>query len=72
MRQLPTGDGAVEATVVVARDLVLDVIVAIVLVVILNARTAHYCPVQNLRVGPIEVVVVPVAGSWEISAGSEV
>ena len=60
-----------EASIVVNSNLVEDIVLTIVDVVVLVVRTSYQCTVKDLRVRTIEVIVVPVAWSRKVGAGTE-
>ena len=60
-----------EASIVVNSDLVEDIVLTIVDVVVLVIRTSYQCTVKDVRVRTIEVIVVPVAWSRKVRAGTE-
>jgi len=67
---LEPGNGRLEASVVVQRNLVVDVLLPQVLIVVVIVGSADQRPVQHLRIGFGAPVRFPVARSWAVLTGA--
>ena len=67
--KLPTSHCALEASIVVTCDLVVDVVCPVVLVAIILVWPSHQSPIQHLRVWVWAVEVIPATLSWPVRTG---